>query len=90
MCYHIEVPALHDNLSVPLQAQHQIRVMLLWWVSRGAPAHLPLMHYPLTPEREALTKAHPTVRPEVSTPVMLWETILNRGKNIPQTVWREV
>lgn len=77
------------NSSIPLQAQHQTRVMPLWWKSRGAPAHLPQSHYPLTLGNGVQTKALPTARPRVSTLMILQRSFLTKGKYLLQIPLKE-
>lgn len=77
--------ATHYSCSILLQAQHQTRVMSLWWKSRGAPAHLP----PVTLGKGVQTKTLPTARPKVSTLIMFQRKFLTKGKYLLQITLKE-
>lgn len=69
-----------------MQARH-LKVMLRWWKSRGALAHLLQSNCPLNPGRGALTKVQCTATPRVSILVFLLRKYQTKGKyHIPSAL----
>lgn len=78
--------AIWYDRSIPLQAQHPIRAMPLWWKSSGAPAHHPQSNYP---GRRVRRKARCTASPRVSIQMFLQRKCLTKGKNLIQNAIKD-
>lgn len=77
----LSVSALHNNFSVPVQAQHQTTVMPLSWMNTGVPVHPLLSHYLLNLGIGVQIKALLT-NPRVSSPAILPREVLTKGNFI--------
>lgn len=84
----LSVSALHNNFSVPLQAQHQITVMPLWWMNRGVPAHHLLSHYLLNLGKRVQTKALST-NLRVSIPTIFLKEVLTKGNYFASILYQK-
>lgn len=82
MCHAIlSLSALHNNFSVPVQAQRQTTVMPLLWMNRGVPVHPLLSHYLLNLGIGVQIKALLT-NPRVSSPAIFLREVLTKGNFI--------